>query len=86
MKKKWGVVQLVGHLTVNAPEAIMHGQARGRSIVKIASVHAYSTSFQFGTAQHQGRNEQKSQLTPELTPLRLLFLTKCGGRYRESDL
>ena len=42
MKKNWGVVQLVGQLTVNASEAVSQGQARGRSEAKIVSVSAHS--------------------------------------------
>ncbi len=48
----WGVVQLVGHLTVNAHEAILQGQARERTTEQMASIYARSRSFAWRKAAH----------------------------------
>ena len=44
LKNGWGVVQLVGHLTVNAPEAVPHGRAPRSRKPKIANVSAASVN------------------------------------------
>jgi hypothetical protein len=42
MKKNWGVVQLVGHLTVNAHEAVLLPSARQRSFAHRSTNRLYS--------------------------------------------
>jgi len=54
-----GVVQPVGHLTVNAHEAILQGRAPERSSAKIACIHAALGNIVPGNTAHFDAGNRK---------------------------
>ena len=62
------VAQRLERQTHNAHEAILHGRARERSVVKIAGTYRLFARFSRPPGRARRRAEPKAQLAPELTP------------------
>ena len=64
----WGVVQLVGRCTVNAPWVISAASRRQAQERENGSVYAACRLYAKGQHHAEKRTKQQNQLTPELTP------------------